>query len=750
MRDEKEQHKTKGWIFVAVLLLQFSPSFSWATAHDPRSSMSAKKTPSLIELPGGAFEADTAGAKTGPREQAMQRGRNRDHKVLKRKVYFPVRGVWYVWIKAQAEGIWPAVLGYSLDGLQPLQSSRKEILIQPQGKPAWHSFSRFPNFRIEVNVDQPGEHELAFSQVQGSPKIEKVLLTLYFSATLKGDSLDMSGDPGQGWAEAPLKGWEADGCDLGRPAPALKPEGRTFYVDPDGGDDASDGRSPSKAFQSLGKVNTLALAGGDAILLKRGSRFQEGLEPQGSGTEKRWIHLGAYGQGASPLVNGGPKPGLHLKDQSYWSIQDLSFCSDPEYRQDALWLEVTEKAPRPKGIRLSRCRAFDSGRHGVNIGGYAGYDGVVVEDCLSFCNGGDGIVVHGATAKSCRNTVIRHCTAYSNPGMAGIWIEGGENGLIDGCLAYNNACVNIWAWNAVNITMRRCEAFRGRPQRDAAGFDIDWGSQACTLEYCYAHANEGDAFLLMGSGNGDYLGHSMQSNHGLMRWCVSEGHVDVGETFNHGKVYNNVMLGRGKGAAVIFLFGWPNMADGAKGRDGGWPEDTHFRNNVVVALDGAAAMHIDDYGTRQGNSWDYNLFWKGRSKQALILWGGRKNGPKFWEGDPKTGSFPPKAYAGLKAFQKGTGQEAHGLEADPGFEGAGPGAYGRLPLSSCRLKASSPAKGAGTPMVLDETWLAARRVHLSDTGAEAYGIPMDPDPVDEDYWGEKLDRARASIGAQGF
>jgi hypothetical protein len=688
----------------------------------------------LIELPGGEFSRDKGGSWSGPLQQTLAQhgGRQKESNVLERKVNFPVRGVWYLWLKARATGEWPALLTWSLDGAQPLQSSRKEILIQPEQKASWYSFSRFPNFRIEINVDKPGDHVLRFHQLGGNPQIEKIYCTLFFSAKLKGDTLDMSGDPGEGWQEKPLAGWERDGFKEDFKSPKIPATSRTYKAETD---------------EDITRFNTMTFKPGDVILLKRGMRFKQGLAPQGSGTEKAPITLGAYGSGDRPLVIGVQQAGLHLKDQSWWRIQDLAFSSNPDYRQDALWLEVSDEKVRSRGVQVINCLAFDSGRHGINIGGNAGYDGVLVENCLSFCNSGDGVVVHGSTQKSCRNSVIRACTVYSNPGMAGIWIEGGENGLIDECVAYNNACVNIWCWNAINITMRACEAFRGRPQRDAAGFDIDWGSQACTLEYCYSHHNEGDSVLLMGSGDGDYLGYTMQSNYNLMRYCVAEGHTDAGETFNHSLVHNNLMVGGGGPKDNIFkLFGWPNND---KGYDGGWPVDTRFLNNVLLARGEAVPMYIDDHGTDQGNTWDHNLYWKESKTGPLIKWGGRQNGPGFWTGDRKKGTFPPKDYKNLEDFQKATGQEAGGLQADPKLEGK-TGQYDRLPLKSMRLKADSPAAGAGTKVELDEKWLAGRRKFLSETGAEAHGIPMDPEEPKVDYWGKKLNKAAASIGAQEF
>jgi hypothetical protein len=209
-------------------------------------------------------------------------------------------------------------------------------------------------------------------------------------------------------------------------------------------------------------------------------------------------------------------------------------------------------------------------------------------------------------------------------------------------------------------------------------------------------------------------------------------------------VYRNLSVASGAKAHAFKVFGWPNDA---KGGNGGWPKDTEVVNNIFVSLEGATALYVDDHGTTQGNTWDHNQYWQPGRRRPLVRWGGRENGPGFWTGDGKTGTYPSKDYPDLEAFRKATGQEAHGIEADPRLPGAAAGEYGRLPLAGCRLPKGSPAYGAGRAAVITEEWLKERRKHLTDTGAENLGIPMDPTPDTEDYWGDPVG-PRASIGPQ--
>lgn len=82
-------------------------------------------------------------------------------------------------------------------------------------------------------------------------------------------------------------------------------KGTTYYVSTKNGSDRNDGRSQSKPFYSLQKVNDLKLKPGDKILLECGSVFTNGymhLEGQ-KGTEEAPIIIDKYGSGHAPIIN---------------------------------------------------------------------------------------------------------------------------------------------------------------------------------------------------------------------------------------------------------------------------------------------------------------------------------------------------------------------------------------------------------------------------------------------------------------
>ncbi|MEZ0485807.1 PA14 domain-containing protein [Fibrella aquatica] len=77
----------------------------------------------------------------------------------------------------------------------------------------------------------------------------------------------------------------------------------TYYV-ASSGSDSNDGRSAGSAFQSLGKVNSLALQAGDQVLFRRGDTFRGTLQIRRSGTSAQPIVIDAFGSGNKPVISG--------------------------------------------------------------------------------------------------------------------------------------------------------------------------------------------------------------------------------------------------------------------------------------------------------------------------------------------------------------------------------------------------------------------------------------------------------------
>jgi hypothetical protein len=102
---------------------------------------------------------------------------------------------------------------------------------------------------------------------------------------------------------------------------------KTYYVANDG-NDASDGLGRTTAWASLAKVNAQTLNPGDRVLFKRGHKWIGTLNPQGNGTAAAKIMLGAYGDGAHPLIDAqGAYAAIRLNNQSHWIIDGFEITN---------------------------------------------------------------------------------------------------------------------------------------------------------------------------------------------------------------------------------------------------------------------------------------------------------------------------------------------------------------------------------------------------------------------------------------
>jgi len=97
----------------------------------------------------------------------------------------------------------------------------------------------------------------------------------------------------------------------------------TYYVDCTAPNDKGAGTSPETAWQTIDKVNRSSFQPGDFILFKRGCTWHEQLVVPSPGSAGHPITFGAYGSGASPIINGSTliTPGTSWSDEgsNVWS-----------------------------------------------------------------------------------------------------------------------------------------------------------------------------------------------------------------------------------------------------------------------------------------------------------------------------------------------------------------------------------------------------------------------------------------------
>lgn len=90
---------------------------------------------------------------------------------------------------------------------------------------------------------------------------------------------------------------------LGGPPVAVRAAGgTTYYVSLISGSDGNTGASPSEAWQTVGKVNSVSLSPDDVVLFERGSAWDEDLTINSDGAPGSPITISSYGSGTPPVL----------------------------------------------------------------------------------------------------------------------------------------------------------------------------------------------------------------------------------------------------------------------------------------------------------------------------------------------------------------------------------------------------------------------------------------------------------------
>ncbi|HUR02224.1 MAG TPA: right-handed parallel beta-helix repeat-containing protein [Nonomuraea sp.] len=88
------------------------------------------------------------------------------------------------------------------------------------------------------------------------------------------------------------------------PLPALARAGTTYYVDSRAGDDSAAGTSATKPWKSLDKIGAADLKPGDAVSVKRGSKWTGSLTLTAKGTAAKPLVIQPYGTGPMAKISG--------------------------------------------------------------------------------------------------------------------------------------------------------------------------------------------------------------------------------------------------------------------------------------------------------------------------------------------------------------------------------------------------------------------------------------------------------------
>jgi hypothetical protein len=209
------------------------------------------------------------------------------------------------------------------------------------------------------------------------------------------------------------------------------------------------------------------------------------------------------------------------------------------------------------------------------------------------------------------------------------------------------------------------------PDIDGGAYDIDWATNRNLYQYNYGHDCDGYCISIFGAGGGTttdaVIRYNVCANNGRRGdLALRQGDVFLA-TWDAGsldgiKIYNNTSYWNPARNAPYLVN--HAVVTGERPR--------YFMNNIVIS---SVPWLLDTESTLE---MDYNLYWYQGDKNPVWLYG--KNG----------------IYTRFADFQN-SGQEAHGLFADPLVKDFANSAVGR-PSAAYSLLAGSPAIDAGADL----------------------------------------------------
>lgn len=406
--------------------------------------------------------------------------------------------------------------------------------------------------------------------------------------------------------------------------------GTTYFLNAVTGDDTYPGTSSDSAWRSLDRVNQHRFFPGDSLRLACGSQWTGQLWPKGSGTETLPIRVGAYGNGNTPVIDGGGMEGsgvVYLYNQSFWEIEDLEITNDSPSEGVRRGVEIAgEDAGTIHHIYLRNLHVHhirgtvgDDYEVAKRTGGIffmvskndsipTRFDDVKVEGCLIHDCSNQGIVTFNEmmgypgseiwmprriTGMEIRNNTLHH---ISKNAMILRMMDGG---LVEHNLCYTTATGTtgntIFTRSSRNVVCQYNEGYDNQsPDYDGSLYDADLESPGCIFQYSYSHDNA----------HGLYWQCTVQQDTGvIVRYNISQN--DRGRIFyinypsDGTHIYNNTVFVREDLSPVILM---------ESGSQGGTRSYT-FRNNLIVNMSPTATYRSADNKFIRSRIIEHNLFY---------------------------------------------------------------------------------------------------------------------------------------------
>lgn len=332
-------------------------------------------------------------------------------------------------------------------------------------------------------------------------------------------------------------------------------EPATFYVDSENGDNSADGMTPETAWKTLTKVNETQFIGGDRILLKAGSVFEDqSLSIKSGGTAENPIIIDMYDgdvvgaeAGERSHIKGNGKNsfeyqgnqisyGLHIKNASHVQVNNVEISNQGDTRKLSVGLCVEaagcgvmqgvhinnvyihdvngtyEEKTLPNGGLYyvvsdhSNNTRFDDIQVVNNIVKRVSRTGISIgtTSASSFWDGHGGLIPQEVLdAYAHTNVLIRNNYVEESGGDAIVPmfsikpvieynISNGASQNTKHTSMYN---AGIWPWRCEDAVFQYNECYGTILNGDGQAYDCDW-SRGTIYQYNYSHDNEGGFILI--------------------------------------------------------------------------------------------------------------------------------------------------------------------------------------------------------------------------------------------------------------
>lgn len=402
--------------------------------------------------------------------------------------------------------------------------------------------------------------------------------------------------------------------------PAFMPANATYYVDARNGNDNADGKSPSKAWKTLAKVESVFLQQGDQVLFKRGEVFNGSLFLKIIPASSKITRIGAYGIGDRPVLDAQGKesfcmmifntPFIEVGDLDitqtvldipsirrgvYYQAEDLGEVKHVQFRNMKFHDIVGNKGKEDGDLYAKRNAGLSLEITGNNTPTFM--NGYLVEGCTFYRVGRHGAVNQSTWSKRTlttntnwvpsKNVVIRR-NVFEETASDGLIVRVADGPLMEynlfkkcsvelsGNASFTFNCDNaLWQYNEA------CYTVYNTGDSDAAGFDSDFKSKNTIFQFNYAHHNEYGDILITG-GPSNFGGFNDGT---VIRYNVfyNNGHhgLRISGNATNSSIYNNVIykdqnVAKPTEPYVEYtshrLFYNKNW--------GGWPKNAFYANNI--------------------------------------------------------------------------------------------------------------------------------------------------------------------------